>query len=213
MLQPEPRHFLGERNLWRRPQMQEMIGDYPSGAPAKMERRPDPAACRGRDHAGGIPDQGDAFHCPGRHNAAARDAPHPLGDGACVLESEKRLRFAKECAQMRPASVARRDPRMEDRRSRRDPGQITRREFGIEKAMEEARIGPLQMVILDLDPGQEMLVASQSEATRDLGLRAIGARICRAEMLTPENTKRSPCFSAPSNAVRHRICAPARMAS
>ena len=188
------------------------VGDDLSGAPAKMERGPDPSACRGRNHAGGIPDQGDAFHGPGRHNAAAGNASHPLGDGACVLESEKRLRFAKERAQMRQASAPA-ATRMEDRRSRRDPGQITRREFKIEKAMEETRIGPLQMVILDLDPVRKCWLRPSPKQRATLDCAPSARRICRAEMLTPENTQRSPCFSAPSNAVRHRICAPARIAS
>ena len=60
--------------------------------------------------------------------------------------------------------------------------------------MEEARIGPLQMVILDLDPGQEMLVASKSEATRDFRLRSIGAKNVpvRNSVDARKNTKRSP---------------------
>ena len=140
MLQPEPRHFLGERNLSAaapnagddRPRSERRAGQ--NGTPSRSRRLSRARPCRRH------PDKGDAFPGPGRHNAAARNASHPPGDGACALESEKRLRFAKKRAQMRPASPARRDTRMEDRRPWRDPGQITRREFGIEKAMEEARI-------------------------------------------------------------------------
>src|SRR5271166_5496318 len=156
--------------------MQKMVGENLGRTPPKMKRGPDPAACRRRDHPGSVADKGYAIRGPRRDEAAARNASHPPGDDACAPKAEDCLGLAEKGAQMRAAAAAGRKSCMEYRRPRRDPGQIARREFGIKKAMQEARIGFFQAVILDLDTGKETLVAPKPEATRDSRLRSVGPK-------------------------------------
>ena len=152
-----------------------MVGDELARPPAEAEGQPDAAAGERRDMARGIADQHDIL-CSTRADGAAawNEAAPPLLD-ACPAETEERLGMGQKGLEIGLGGLAHRQAHLKKSRCRRHPGEIAPRQPRIEEAVQEIGTGLRQIVIFDLQSGEEFPVLPKIEQPRHRGARTIGA--------------------------------------
>ena len=168
--------FAGHDLLRRRAGARQVIGGELAGAAAEAEGQLDAARGERRDHAGGVADEHDVVIGEGAHDAAAGDDAGAALDDPFLVQFEQRGELLAEGGHVRPVAVIGGQAHLNDIRGGRGPADVSRRQAGVEKAVQEVFVQPGNGGELLLHADEQPPVAAKAE-----GLRHGGARPVRAD--------------------------------
>ena len=151
-----------------------MVGDRLRRPAPELEGEADAASRHGRNHARRVADQHDARRGEGLDEPAAWDAARAPLDDPRFRDIEEAARMLEEGLEVRFRPLVHGETDLRHRRSRSDPGEVSRREPAVEEAVEEPRVR-VEPFVLDLEAREEAFVAAEAEGPGDGRLAAIGA--------------------------------------